>query len=889
MEMIDNSVEVDKSEQQRHQSIVQEEDEKGKEDDRKTINQLEKPPSISVIEDEANDDAELTDCDTLASQLYEGKSTFVAHNQIASWLGDGDNDRGQLRSAYMALFDWTDKSVLSAVRSLCDRLYLKAESQQLDRLIDSFSDRWHECNPMHGFKSMGVVYTLAYSILLLNTDHHSEEYSSNKKMSRSQYVQQTLNTIRNLVKAEDITFSKVTTSRDSKADLSSYYDLESISSKRNGSLDTLYYRPNSSKKRRNAIRGENTTLVCDTTNYCVKEWESLIESLLKGIYASVDLTPLNLAKGDIDDDQMSVSSHRNSLSFFNRLHPQSSLNSLNHYSSNRSVTNTSSSIMSKFTLNRRSSWMAGSDNWSEYNYQEAVSNNNTNNNNNKHILSKRRSMYADTSGLSDNIGFAGALRNTMIKEEYGGAAISSVASRISNGNGSTTTTRSGQNNNNTKINNNNNQSQIPTDLSGSDLTKSSTSMVNSEVCSIATSAEESMITGDNGLTEEEKQSAELALHGAPWAKEGLLKFQAYLDNGSITSKKYKKKDWVQVFVVVQNGYLKMFRFDQPNHHHHNHHSPVSRRSRNHLNTAYSSTQSLLSQPSLPSVGGGNWLDNATMTDNISLCHTMAQVSPMQQETDSYISKRSSIILSSAYVNHDNDSTHWSLTLPNQGVLIFQAGTREIADEYVYACNYWAAGISKEPLVEAVSSIEYGWDKPIEIFDKQEQYEKSLTISSGSFDILYINQQKIQVKEWRPPVASTIHSTYDEEKQLQCLQSYIEKVENGLENHNSLRAKMIRIFQSNYLVSTRAHTNWEKRSQYLLKETIKYGVYVSTLEKAISDKTKVLNQQQNGDVSIEVREGSRDISEEQTVIEVKKIDEKDVLRVEVTTQELQQVN
>ena len=56
-----------------------------------------------------------------------------------------------------------------------------------------------------------------------------------------------------------------------------------------------------------------------------------------------------------------------------------------------------------------------------------------------------------------------------------------------------------------------------------------------------------------------------------------------------------------------------------------------------------------------------------------------------------------------------------------------------------------------------------------------------------------------------------------------------------------------------------------------------------------ERTKVLNQQQNGDVSIEVREGSRDISEEQTVIEVKKIDEKDVLRVEVTTQELQQVN
>lgn len=44
---------------------------------------------------------------------------------------------------------------------------MKAESQQLDQIIDSFADGWCECNPQHGVKSPKVIYFLAYSINLL--------------------------------------------------------------------------------------------------------------------------------------------------------------------------------------------------------------------------------------------------------------------------------------------------------------------------------------------------------------------------------------------------------------------------------------------------------------------------------------------------------------------------------------------------------------------------------------------------------------------------------------------------------------------------------------------------------------------------------------------------
>lgn len=51
---------------------------------------------------------------------------------------------------------------------------------------------------------------------------------------------------------------------------------------------------------------------------------------------------------------------------------------------------------------------------------------------------------------------------------------------------------------------------------------------------------------------------ELALLGAPWAKEGLLQRKHYWE---MTGKRAKDKSWSQVFVVISAGELKMFRFD----------------------------------------------------------------------------------------------------------------------------------------------------------------------------------------------------------------------------------------------------------------------------------------------------------------------------------------
>lgn len=780
------------------------------------------PPPISTIEEEetnGSDYDKLTPFEK-ALQVYENRANFIDHHQIASWLGgEGDPDRADIRLYYMSFFDWKGKSVLSAVRNLCDRLYLKAESQQLDRIIDSFADRWCECNPQHGFKSPGVIYTLAYSILLLNTDHHSEDYQSGKKMTKSQYVQQTLTTMKNLLQAEDCHVSNDNNN-----------DLESVTSHRKSSIDShrssIYGNGSGSinNKKRWSITGmgistnnDNDSLIFvnDTKLYSFKEWESNITQLLKTVYSSIDSYPLNLARGS------------RVFSGGGGLYPQSSYSSLNLQQSNRSFNSItpsesskqqqhSPSLIQRFSMNRRSSWISG-EKWSDYNYQEAVISNNPNEDGGslnrpnsrssfhggRHFyLAKQRSMYSEfpaknTYGL-ENIGFAGALRNTMIKEENNNSSSHGGNSSIS----------SSQDNNNQ-----------------SGMTFDNISTV-SDTASFMTSEQESILPNSNNYNEAnnalEPIQETLALHGAPWAKEGLLKFQAYLDSSNVT-KKYKKRDWVEVFVVVQNGYLKMFRFDTPKH--------MNRRSK--INNT-------------SDVGGGNWLDNATMTDNVSLAHTMAQVNPENKESEGGSSnKRSSIVyVSSSTMAAKSDATQWSLNLPNQAVLLFLAGTKEIAEEYVYSCNYWAARVSKEPLVEPVSSMEFGWERPMEILEEHKKEETVPNVTPVSFDVLNIDNERIQVKEWKPPVQSTAHCTYGEDEQLKSLKTYIDTVKEALEKHSSIRGDMMKIFQSGHLVSTRAHANWGRRSQYLLTEIVKYDTYVTTLERAVKDRCEVENPEED---------------------------------------------
>lgn len=94
----------------------------------------------------------------------------------------------------MAHFDFKDMKLEESFRSLCSKLYLKGETQQIDRVLLQFSARFFQCNPTSIFGTTDVVHAIVYSLLLLNTDLHVAQ-GDYKKMSQSAFVKNTMNTI----------------------------------------------------------------------------------------------------------------------------------------------------------------------------------------------------------------------------------------------------------------------------------------------------------------------------------------------------------------------------------------------------------------------------------------------------------------------------------------------------------------------------------------------------------------------------------------------------------------------------------------------------------------------------------------------------------------------
>ena len=114
---------------------------------------------------EANSSEPTEDDRILARRIFEGEDNSIDRSGAASWLGDFGVDRTRVRTAYMELFDWQNLNILAALRGFCNQLLLKAETQQVDRILDAFSVRWCVCNPNHGFKATGESQSPRHMLL----------------------------------------------------------------------------------------------------------------------------------------------------------------------------------------------------------------------------------------------------------------------------------------------------------------------------------------------------------------------------------------------------------------------------------------------------------------------------------------------------------------------------------------------------------------------------------------------------------------------------------------------------------------------------------------------------------------------------------------------------
>lgn len=78
-------------------------------------------------------------------------------------------------SAYIDQMDFSGKEIVAALRHFLEGFRLPGEAQKIDRLMEKFASRYFENNPGGVFASADTAYVLAYSIIMLTTDLHSQQ------------------------------------------------------------------------------------------------------------------------------------------------------------------------------------------------------------------------------------------------------------------------------------------------------------------------------------------------------------------------------------------------------------------------------------------------------------------------------------------------------------------------------------------------------------------------------------------------------------------------------------------------------------------------------------------------------------------------------------------
>lgn len=105
---------------------------------------------------------------------------------IASFLSKTDDAflLSVLRS-YMRKFAFFGDPIDMAVRKLLMQVELPKETQQIDRVLQGFADRYHECNPGI-FINTDKAYFISFSIIILHTDVFNK--NNKRKMTRLDYI-----------------------------------------------------------------------------------------------------------------------------------------------------------------------------------------------------------------------------------------------------------------------------------------------------------------------------------------------------------------------------------------------------------------------------------------------------------------------------------------------------------------------------------------------------------------------------------------------------------------------------------------------------------------------------------------------------------------------------
>ncbi|TKX23045.1 Sec7 domain-containing protein 2 [Elsinoe australis] len=126
--------------------------------------------------------------DTPAKYL-ERLQGSVSRNVIAAMLSKSSDTFFQnvLRS-YTRRFAFFGEPIDMSLRKFLLEAELPKETQQVDRVMQAFADRYHECNPGI-FLSPDEAYVIAFSLMMLHTDAFNK--NNKYKMQKNDYIKNT--------------------------------------------------------------------------------------------------------------------------------------------------------------------------------------------------------------------------------------------------------------------------------------------------------------------------------------------------------------------------------------------------------------------------------------------------------------------------------------------------------------------------------------------------------------------------------------------------------------------------------------------------------------------------------------------------------------------------
>lgn len=752
---------------------------------RKTSSDMPTSPRINLVAPAVNGSQEQNAAAVeKATEIFNNRDED--HENVGAWLGEADPERELVRVAFVGLFDWSNQNILHALRGLCARIALKGETQQVDRIIDAFARRWCECNPKHGFKSNDVVHTITYSLLLLNTDLHMADIE--QKMTKNQFVKNTLGTIRNV--ANDSAISGYETIRggtwpkpDGAVRESSLPTIHSPPHRVDGeksrpSLDSASPAISSGRPIERSLKedsGETEAisgpLVSVPFRGSSRAWEGQIELVLKAFYQSIARERLPLF-GAVTEASEPATNSTNFLGISGnvlRRTPSTLSKAASEYTRGRGAdSRTTGRWTSKgrsrprlYPMNAMGSARTSFDDQSSI-WTPSVNSSTWS----KASLGKTlTSMSVESFGSAfpgveyqKSIGFANALSQAIIR----GDAIGSTAS-------------------------------------------------------------------DDGIKEVpllEDESLELT--GAPWAKEGLLQHKHHLDG---LDKRAKDRNWNQCFAVIEKGWIRLFSFEM--------NAKTIRQRAKDRNRAGNSGP----------VGGGNWMDNAEEIWAWQLRQTMASALPppgysKQRPHVWALSLPTGAVhlfevgtpeIVKEFVSSAN---YWAARMSKEPVF---GGVSNM--EFGWSDNAINRALIQQPTSSDSNNPPptsfSGNSNPYATAQQQPSRPSIQSSIRSSFDhynptsssTRRLPADSLKILDWTPPQQSLLPSTLLEVDQLKNLSNYVTKVEEELSKHNELRPAMLLAYSPRSSNKEKALGNWERKSSWLLREIVRVGTYVEALKAA----------------------------------------------------------